>query len=224
MADWEAARAEHGDNVRPEHLARTSAQRHADALVAVFVAAATAPIDGLVPEPLVNIVIDQATFEEELARRAGAEVPVPDPAGYRNRMCRTTAGVAMTAVDAVAAAVVGQIRRVVTDGAGVVINLGRKQRLFTGAARDAVMLLTSGCRYAGCDQPPTRTQVDHIQEWADGGQTDTANGAPLCGRHNRFKTRTGYTTRRQPDGTWQTLRPDGTFTGRLRLTAGPTDG
>jgi hypothetical protein len=78
----------------------------------------------------------------------------------------------MTPVDAVAAAVVGQIRRVVIDGAGVVIDLGRKQRLFTGAARDAVMLLTSGCRYAGCDQPPTRCQVDHIQEWAHGGRTE----------------------------------------------------
>ena len=116
----------------------------------------------------------------------------------------------MTPTDAVAAAVVGQIRRVVIDGAGVVINLGRKQRLFIGAARDAVRLLTTGCRYAGCDQPPTRCQVDHIDEWADGGATDTANGAPLCGRHNRFKTRTGYITRRRSDGTWITLRPDGT--------------
>jgi hypothetical protein len=161
-------------------------------------------------EPLVNIVIDQQTFEEELARRAGAEVPAPDPAGYRDRMCRTTAGTAMTATDAVAAAVVGQIRRVVIESASVVINLGRKQRLFTGAARDAVTLLTSGCRYAGCDQRPTRCQVDHIQEWANGGTTDTANGAPLCGRHNRFKSRTGYITRRQPGGSWTTVRPDGT--------------
>ena len=39
--------------------------------------------------------------------------------------------------------------------------------------------------------------------------TAPSNGGPACQYHNRWKTR-GYTTRRNPNGTWHTYRPDGT--------------
>ena len=52
-------------------------------LLAIFEAAAVAPIDGQTPEPVVNIVVDQVTFETHLARRRLIPLPadLPTPGG-----------------------------------------------------------------------------------------------------------------------------------------------
>ena len=104
---------------------------------------------------------------------------------------------------------IGQVRRVVTDSAGVVIHLGRRQRLFTGNACDAVLLASTTCIWPGCERPSSRCQADHITDWQHHGRTDPDNGAPLCPHHNRAKNR-GFTVRRDDDGTWHTHRADGT--------------
>jgi len=85
----------------------------------------------------------------------------------------------------------GQVRRVVVDSAGVVINMGRRQRLFRGNAREAVLLQSSRCVVAGCATPIRRCEADHLTEWGRHGHTDGPNGAPVCGRHNRLKN-SGY--------------------------------
>ena len=59
-----------------------------------------------------------------------------------------------------------------------------------------------GCRHRHC-------QIDHSTAWDDAGTTTPGNAGPLCGWHNRWKTR-GYTAWRDPDGHWHTYRPDGT--------------
>jgi hypothetical protein len=52
--------------------------------------------------------------------------------------------------------------------------------------------------------------IDHIHEHAKGGTTDTVNGDPECGGHNRQKNR-GYRTVRDPrTGRVVHYRPDGT--------------
>ena len=103
----------------------------------------------------------------------------------------------------------GQVRRVVVDSAGVVINMGRRRRLFTGNAREAILLQSSRCVVAGCATPIHRCQADHLTEWGRHGPTDGANGAPVCGRHNRLKN-SGYRVHRDDQGFWHTYRPDGT--------------
>ncbi len=111
------------------------------------------------------------------------------------------------------AALHGHVRRVVLDSAGNVIDLGRRRRLFEGAAREAVFLQAIRCIWPGCVDPAGRCQADHIDDWQHGGATRPANGAPLCGRHNRWKNR-GYTVWRDAEGNWRTYRPDGTEIGR----------
>ncbi len=64
--------------------------------------------------------------------------------------------------DVVAAMMWGQVRRVVVDSAGVVINMGRRRRLFTGNARQAILLQSSRCVVAGCATPIRRCQADHM--------------------------------------------------------------
>jgi hypothetical protein len=100
----------------------------------------------------------------------------------------------------------------VVDSAGVVVEVGRRQRLFTGSLRDAVMLASPRCVWPGCHRPTSQCQADHMTPHLDDGPTNTRNGAPLCGHHNRWKTR-GYTTHRDSDGHWHHHRPDGTEIG-----------
>ena len=77
QADWDAAKAEHGDDARTNMVARSQSQRRADALFAIFQAAVTG--DGrAITDPLVHLVCDLASFEEEVARQTGGHVPEPD--------------------------------------------------------------------------------------------------------------------------------------------------
>ena len=192
-------------------LVRTNAQRRFDALYAIFRKAATEDAAaGRSPVPLVNIVIDLTTFEEELARMNGVDVPRADPATVMSRRCETMSGIPLDPADVVTAALIGRVRRVVFDTSGRVIDLGRRSRLFVGAAREAVLLADQTCIWPGCDIPANRCAVDHSIPWASGnGATRPANGGTLCDHHNLVKER-GYTTRRNPNGTWHTIRPDGT--------------
>ncbi|MCE9622511.1 MAG: 13E12 repeat family protein, partial [Actinomycetia bacterium] len=139
LADWEAGVAVHGEAMVPRLMERTDAQRRFDALKAIFGAAA---VSGQSPtgEPVVNLIVGYELFEHHL-RRALGEHPAPlDPNNPAHR-CETADGVVIDPYDMLVAAALGQVRRIVLDTAGVIVDVGRKQRLFTGALRDAVMLL-----------------------------------------------------------------------------------
>ena len=204
-ADWDQTLARFGDAACYSLMPRTDAQRRFDAMYAIFERAATAEPGAKAAVPLVNFVIDVPTIERLLAQTGDLAVPA-DP---RHRRCETVAGIPIPPSDVVAAMIWGQVRRVVVDSAGVVINMGRRQRLFTGNARQAVLLQSSRCVVAGCATPIRRCEADHLIEWGRHGHTDGANGAPVCGRHNRLKN-TGYRVHRDDHGFWHTYRPDGT--------------
>ncbi len=213
-ADWDTGVARFGDRMNPALLERSHAQRRFDALLAIFnAAAASAGATGTVG-PLVNVIVDQTTFEHHLATLAGAQVEPLDPATVTDRRCETSTGHQLDPADVLAAALCGHVRRVVLDSAGVVIDLGRRSRLFTGAARDAVLLGDRWCLWPGCDLRSGRCQTDHTQPWSTDGPTRPGNGAPVCARHNRWKQH-GYQTWRAPTGHWHTYRPDGTEIAQL---------
>lgn len=212
--DWRAAKAIHGDDTRVEHLARTPAQRRADALFEVFRRAAAAPADARSPEPLVNVVVDAETFREALTRAGGAPVDRPDVRAVGGRRCQTVGGTRLSPSEALAAALHGHVRRVVVDGASTVIDLGRRRRLFTGSARDAALLqivLRSrarlSCGWIGCDAPSHRIQADHEIEWNDRGRTSVTNVRGFCGPHNRLKHHL-VKSGQDPGGLWRVRRPE----------------
>jgi hypothetical protein len=132
--------------------------------------------------------------------------PTIDPA---KRRCETITGNLMQADEILYRMLIGHVRRVVYDSSGTVIDLGRKRRLFTGSAREAIMLNATRCFWPGCDMPVTRCEADHVQPWTDNGHTSPANGTPACSHHNRIKNH-GYKVRRGNDGQWHTYRADGT--------------
>ena len=217
--DWAAARKRLGDRATKADLARTSAQRRADAMVKIFRLAAASPDVPTGVSAVVNIVVDEQTFATELARRAADGVldqPDHDPTRVDDTVSRTTTGVRLSPGEVLMASMAGLVRAIVIDPTGNVINHGRTRRLFTGASREAVLLREAlkdpagvRCGYAGCDVPGWRCQIDHREPAARGGPTDHDNGNPACGFHNRLKE-TGFHPRRAADGTWVIHRPDGT--------------
>ncbi|MGI8755370.1 MAG: HNH endonuclease signature motif containing protein [Acidimicrobiales bacterium] len=133
-----------------------------------------------------------------------------EPAQLGGHRCSTLDGHPVEAREAVAQALIGHIRRVVVGADGVVIDLGRLRRTHTGSAQLAVRLSSMFCYWPGCNVRVTDCQTDHLTPWArHGGRTDPGNGAPCCGRHNRFKEH-GHTVRRGGDGRMHVYRPDGT--------------
>ncbi len=208
-AEWDDLRARYGEGACPAMLERTAPQRRFDALCAVFERAAGTAPGTRQPEPVVNIVVDQATWEAWVARLSGEQpdAPLPDAADVDARRCETVDGAPVDPADAVIAGIVGHVRRVVMDSSGVVIDLGRKRRMYTGSAREAAVLQGRRCWWPGCGQPSSH--IDHSTDWARDGHTNPANAAPACPRHNRYKNR-GYLTWRDRRGRWHTHRPDGT--------------
>ncbi len=209
-ADWEATVAEHGDQARPELMPRTAAQRRADTLLAIFEAAATAGIDGVPLEIVLNLVMDYDQFEQYLHEQLDGTPVVIDPASVRERRCETVDGVPVDPRQAVALAFLGQVRRIVIDGAGVVVNAGRLRRLFTGPLRDILQVVDPRCIWLGCMIRAAISHIDHLHGHAAGGPTDAANAGVMCRHHNLFKHRNGYHARRDQHGQWHITRPDGT--------------
>ena len=204
-ADWEKARAEHGDDACDAHLPRSVDQRAADALWQVFQDAASAETSCVPPDFCHNIMWSAEAYEE-MVRRLDSEPARPmDPATFR---CETASGIPLEPYEAASHSLLTNVRRVLVDASGTVIDLGRA-RGFTGNARTAAKLQSSHCIWKGCRVPADRCQVDHTHSHSTGGRTNPGNRAPLCGRHNRLKE-TGYRVWRDPTGHWHLYRPDGT--------------
>lgn len=74
---------------------------------------------------------------------------------------------------------------VVFDEHGQPLDVGREQRLFTQRQRIALAERDGGCRWTGCERPPSWAEAHHIRHWVrDGGRTDVADGILLCKHHH----------------------------------------
>jgi len=221
MADWETGVAVHGDAMAAHLMERTDPQRRMDALLAIFLKAAGADAEGTGSGFTINLMVGLPAFEHHLAKAMGTRPAPLDPNDPFSR-CETNDGTPIDPYDMLAAATIGHVRRVVLDSSGVVVNMGRKHRVFKGPLRDAVMMHSKWCICPGCRVPAAQCEADHVLPWANAGPTNSRNGGPKCGHHNRWAA-TGYTTRRDHNGHWHYYRPDGTEIGwrreRSRATA-----
>ncbi len=112
-ADWKEAKAVHGDDVSLDKLARTPAQRRADALVEMAIRAATAPAGGRRPRPLFTVLVDYPTMT--------------------GRVCELADGTVITPGTLAPWLSQGEVERVVFDGPSRVVDVGVRSRFFTGA-------------------------------------------------------------------------------------------
>ena len=71
------------------------------------------------------------------------------------------------------------------DQAGQPLNVGRDQRLFTADQRQGLAVRDGGCRWPGCEQPPSWTEAHHIENWfADQGLSNIDQAILLCAPHH----------------------------------------
>jgi hypothetical protein len=105
------------------------------------------------------------------------------------------------------------LTRMVMDADGQVLDMGRAVRLATGAQRRAVFARYATCWVDGCPLPAVLCQIDHADNWSDGGRTDLRMLGPACQFHNRDRYRhpDRYRRRREGKDRWAY-----TYTGRYR--------
>ena len=104
----------------------------------------------------------------------------------------------------------GQLRRLacshgilpaVLGGASIPVDMGRSQRLFTSAQRDALATMDGGCVAPGCDRPPAWCEAHHGgRSWSEGGQTNLDEGYLLCSLHHHDAHSRHWRFQRAPDG------------------------
>jgi hypothetical protein len=86
---------------------------------------------------------------------------------------------------------------------GQPLNLGREQRLFSRRQGIALAARDGGCRFPGCERPPSWTEAHHIQHWGrDGGETNIANGILLCRHHHLLLHNNGWEITRDGAEYW----------------------
>ncbi|WP_344049736.1 DUF222 domain-containing protein [Planotetraspora silvatica] len=91
--------------------------------------------------------------------------------------------------------------RLVLDADGQVLDMGRKARLANKAQRKAVYARYATCWIDGCPLPATLCQIDHADNWTDGGLTDLRLLGPACQFHNRDRYRHPHRYQRRQRGT-----------------------
>ena len=95
---------------------------------------------------------------------------------------------------------------VVLGGKGEPLDVGQASRGFTAAIRRAAWVRDEGrCVFPRCQRPACRAH--HMKHWADGGPSSLVNCAWLCAFHHWLVHEGGWTTQRNPDGSY-------TFTSR----------
>jgi hypothetical protein len=77
------------------------------------------------------------------------------------------------------------IRWIITDPAGVPLNVGREQRTVTPGQWAALIVRDGGCVFPGCTRPVEWCEAHHIWWWRFGGPTDLDNLCLLCAAHHR---------------------------------------
>jgi len=88
----------------------------------------------------------------------------------------------------------------VLGGAGIPVDLGRSQRLFTPYQRDALASMDGGCVAPGCDRPPAWCESHHGgRPFAEGGKTNLGEGFLLCSTHHHEAHHRRWSFRRAPD-------------------------
>jgi Domain of unknown function (DUF222)/HNH endonuclease len=175
-ADCAEAKERLGRTGRLDELARTSAQRRADALVEMATRSASAPAEGIRPAPLFSVFVGYETLHGRICELENATVLAPS---------------ALTSwMDSAYFA-----RAVFSLGNRVDVSV--RARLFSGGTRRAIELRDRICTHPYCYEPAESCQGDHIEPWAEGGPTTQDNGRPLCGFHNRLRNQRERPPRRQ---------------------------
>ncbi|MEI7660389.1 MAG: DUF222 domain-containing protein, partial [Actinomycetes bacterium] len=101
-------------------------------------------------------------------------------------------------------------KRFITDPlTGNLLDYGREKYEPPQALADFLLARDRTCRFPGCRQPATRTDIDHAHSWETGGETNIENLGLLCRRHHRLKTHGRWGLLSNLDGSCEWTSPVG---------------
>ena len=92
---------------------------------------------------------------------------------------------------------------------GVMLSVGRHQYRVPKDLRRLLVIRDETCRFAGCNRPAARAEMDHSHEWQEDGITRYDNLASLCAPDHRLKTQTNWTVTQSPGGELHWTAPSG---------------
>jgi hypothetical protein len=141
--------------------------------------------------PHVNVVVDYEAFCE----------------GIGGRYLDTDQPVSPSALGVLACD--SALHRLLVSGASGILDYGRATRAWPVDLYNAIALRDGGCRFPGCDAPPSWCDVHHATFWEHGGSTSLDNGVMGCRRHHHLVHQPGYHLKLLPDGTVEVTFPDG---------------
>jgi hypothetical protein len=97
----------------------------------------------------------------------------------------------------------------VERGSGVVLDYGRRRRVFNERQREVAAAVRETCSVRGCRWPVAKCQMHHDDEFGKGGGTDLRNGYPLCTvYHHPLVTKGLRKMVPQADGSVVLMAPD----------------
>jgi hypothetical protein len=86
---------------------------------------------------------------------------------------------------------------ILVGSTGQPLDVGRSQRLFTARQRLALAARDGGCRWPGCERPPSWCEAHHIDQWMrDDGETNVEAGVLLCRHHHLLLHDQGWSIQR----------------------------
>ena len=98
----------------------------------------------------------------------------------------------------------------VLNGKSVPLDYGSKRRFATPAQRQALMLRSATCEFAGCTVTAYASRIHHLTDWVDSHTTNYSGLCIVCATHHSFVHLDGWRLRGGPGNTIETYRPDGT--------------
>lgn len=104
------------------------------------------------------------------------------------------------------------LRRLITDPiTGALVDRGSRSYVARADLTAWLIARDGGCRFPGCPARAERCDVDHVEDFADGGPTSVTNTGLLCRRHHNGKTHGGWRIEQpRADGSCVFVSPDGT--------------
>ncbi len=106
--------------------------------------------------------------------------------------------------------------RLITDpDTGQLLSVGRNKYRPPADLADYVRIRARTCEFPGCNQPAQFVDLDHTEDWANGGETDADDLRGRCRYHHLLKNEPGWHYETKPDGTTIVTTPTGrTYTSK----------
>src|SRR5215831_11730266 len=103
----------------------------------------------------------------------------------------------------------GTWRRLVTDDTGQLLDYRRTTHRPPTNLTNHATARDRTCTFPACRHAAKLSDLDHVEAWTDGGDTNPANLAAPCARHHNAKHHASWQVKHRQDGTREWIGPAG---------------